>query len=111
VKNDLNIQVKIIGNSVLITLSGTVGSASAENLNRQIQKAFNSKIFDIILDLEHVNLITSAGLRIMLKAVKHCQENGGKLKLLHVSETLLDVFNIIGITFNVFDDLSTALEN
>jgi len=110
-QNDLNIQVKMIGNSVLITLFGTVSSTSAEDLNRQTQKAFNSKIFDIILDLEHVNLITSAGLRVMLKAVKQCQENGGKLKLLHVSKMLLDVFNIIGITFNVFDDLSTALEN
>jgi len=110
-ENELNIQVKTIGNIVLMTLSGTVGSTSAENLDKQIQIAFSKKKFDIILDLKQVNLITSAGLRVMLKAVKECQKNGGKLKLLHVSKTLIDVFNIIGITFNVFDDLAAAVEN
>ena len=101
----------IINPWYLITLTGIVGSASAENLDKQIQIAFSKKKFDVILDLKQVNLITSAGLRVMLKAVKECQKNGGKLKLLHVSKTLMDVFNIIGITFNVFDDLSSVLEN
>lgn len=110
-ENELQIQAKTIRKYKLITLTGTVGSASAENLDRQIQKAFNRRIFNIILDLEQVNLITSAGLRVMLKTVKECQGNNGKLKLLNVSKTLQEVFNIIGITFHVFDDLATALEN
>ena len=109
--NEFNIQVKTIDNSVLMTLSGTVGSTNTGDLDKQIQIAFSNEKFDIILDLKQVKLITSAGLRIMLKAVKECRKNGGKLKLLHVSKTLMDIFNIIGITFNVFDELAAALEN
>ncbi|MBN2600777.1 MAG: STAS domain-containing protein [Candidatus Marinimicrobia bacterium] len=110
-ENELHIQAKTIGKNELITLSGTVGSTSADNLDMQIQKAFRHKIFNIILDLDQVNLITSAGLRVMLKTVKECQNNSGKLKLLNVSKTLLEVFSIIGITFHVYDDIATALEN
>jgi len=111
VNKDLIIQVKTIDNSVVISLAGAVGSASAENLDKQIKSAMNDNKFDIILDLKHVKLITSAGLRVILKAVKQCQENGGRLKLLHVSRSLLDIFNIIGIPFNIFDDLASALKN
>jgi len=42
----------IINPWYLITLTGTVGSASAENLDKQIKNAFSEKKFDIILDLE-----------------------------------------------------------
>jgi len=109
-ESELQIQTKTISDNELITLTGTVGSASAESLDKQIQKAFRHGIFNIILDLDQVNLITSAGLRVMLKTVKECQRNNGKLKLLNVSKTLIEVFNIIGITFHVYDDLATALK-
>ena len=106
---DLTIQTGIIEGHYLVTLSGTIGSASAEDLDQELQKAAEQRQYSIIIDLDKVNLITSSGLRVLLKAAKQCRQHRGSVKLVHVPDSLREIFRIIGISFNIFNDIEAAL--
>ena len=51
----------------------------------------------LILDFEGLESISSAGLRVILKAQKAMAAKGG-MKLLHVNETIMEIFEITGFS-------------
>jgi anti-anti-sigma factor len=107
--NKTPIQIKTISNHTIITLSGTIDFINAELLDQEIQRAFDQNIYDIIIDLEQVKLITSVGIRVLLKAMRECLKYKGSLKLAHASESIQDILKIIGIKFDLYDSISDAL--
>lgn len=52
---------------------------------------------ELTLDLEKLDYISSAGLRVLLAAQKQMNRQGG-MKLVHVGEIIMEVFEITGFT-------------
>ncbi|MBP3873823.1 MAG: STAS domain-containing protein [Lachnospiraceae bacterium] len=50
---------------------------------------------DIVVDLEKINYITSAGLRILLHMQKD-KENNGSIKIINVSKDIMELFEVTG---------------
>lgn len=50
---------------------------------------------NLILDFENLEYISSAGLRIILKLQKMMNKIG-TMKLIHVSEAILEIFEVTG---------------
>ena len=48
------------------------------------------------MDLEQVDYIASAGLRVLLKSEQVMEERGGGMKLIHVNENVLEVLQLTG---------------
>lgn len=79
-----------------IAIEGRLDTMTAPEL----EKAFNdalSGVSELILDMTNLAYISSAGLRVILKAQKamSCQ---GKMKLVGVNETVMEVFEITGFS-------------
>lgn len=53
---------------------------------------------EVLLDLEKVTYITSAGLRVILLIYQEMLDCGGKLAVSHVCPELMDVFTFSGFT-------------
>ena len=51
----------------------------------------------LILDFAELEYISSAGLRVILKAQKAMGAKGG-MKILHVNETIMEIFEITGFS-------------
>ena len=51
----------------------------------------------LVLDFAGLEYISSAGLRVILKAQKAMAAKGG-MKLLHVNETIMEIFEITGFS-------------
>ncbi|MBP3853269.1 MAG: STAS domain-containing protein [Erysipelotrichaceae bacterium] len=51
----------------------------------------------IILDCEGLEYISSAGLRVLLSTMKYIGDRG-EMKLIHVNDTIMDIFEITGFT-------------
>ena len=109
--NNSSIQTKTISNHNIITPTGTIDFINAELLDQAIQHSFDQNIYNIVIDLEQVKLITSVGLRVILKTVRECLKHKGSLKLAYASESIQDTLKIIGIKFDLYDSLSEALNS
>ena len=83
-----------IKDATIIEVSGRVDSATAPALDKTV----NEDIADtenLILDLENVEYISSAGLRVILGAQKKMQKLGS-MKVINVCEAVMDVFEMTG---------------
>lgn len=91
----LHIQ-KITGEPAVLTLSGRLDTTTAPELESSLADVLDGANA-LVLDLAGLEYISSAGLRVILKAQKTMSGKGG-MKLVHVPEFVLEVFDITGFS-------------
>ena len=92
----LDIQKNIEGEKAVLTLSGRIDSNTARDLEREVKAALDG-VTDFTLDMEKIEYISSAGLRVLLAAQKQMNKQG-KMTILHVNETVMEIFEITGFS-------------
>ncbi len=76
-----------------IAIEGRIDTTTAPELEKEIDAI--ADITDLVLDFAGVEYISSAGLRVILKAQKMMNQLG-KMKLVNVNDDVMDVFDITG---------------
>ena len=89
----LNITKKVDADSILISLEGRLDTNTASRLEAELQDAPTAPA--LVLDLEKLEYISSAGLRVFLSAQKKTR---GKMKIVHVGETVMEIFEVTGFS-------------
>ena len=92
----LNIQKTIENGAALFALEGRLDTITAPDLENALKETLDG-IGELTLDLEKLEYISSAGLRILLSAQK-TMDSQGTMKLIHVCETVREIFEITGFT-------------
>ena len=90
----LDIKKTIEGKKALLELSGRIDSNTAVELEQAV-KASIEGVTELTLDMKETEYISSAGLRVLLAAQKQMNKQG-KMKVLNVNETVMEVFEITG---------------
>lgn len=88
------IDKKIDGNSITLIVSGRLDTATAPEFESMVTNGLTGAK-ELILDLEKLEYVSSAGLRVILKAQKIMNEQGS-MKVIHVNEIVMEVFDITG---------------
>ena len=88
------------GSARILKLNGRLDTLTAPQLDAQTEKLYG--VTDLVLDFADVAYISSAGLRVLLKAQK-VMNRQGSMKLIHVNEEVAEVFDITG-----FSDILTV---
>ena len=83
-------------NEISLKITGRLDTTTAPALETVVADAAASCEY-LILDFEGLNYISSAGLRVILKTQKTMTAKGG-MKLLHVNETIMEIFEITGFS-------------
>ena len=52
----------------------------------------------INMNFEHVEYISSGGLRVLLPIEKLIEERDGDMRLFHVNENIMEIFELVGFT-------------
>lgn len=81
---------------VVLVLSGRLDTATAPELETEIAALLPAENA-LTLDMEKLEYISSAGLRVILKTQKALSGKGG-LKLTHVPASVKEVFDITGFS-------------
>lgn len=79
-----------------IALEGELDTLSSSDFHADID-GFLDGVTDLTIDLEKLEYITSAGLRVLL-AVEQTMEDQGEMRVIHVCEDVMDVFEVSGFT-------------
>jgi anti-sigma B factor antagonist len=58
----------------------------------------NDSVVDLDIDLESVDYISSAGLRVLVAAQKMITSRGGKMRLLSPNDEVFEVFEMTGLS-------------
>lgn len=92
----MNIEKEFNANAATLKVVGRLDTTTAPNLEAVIFENIGS-CEQLVLDFADLEYISSAGLRVILKAQKAMSAKGG-MKLLHVNETIMEIFEITGFS-------------
>lgn len=81
----------------VMKVKGRVDSDSAPELDAALMNLLNENRNKLILDLQEVNYISSAGLRAMVKAYQAAKKSGGDVRLASVSEPIEVILRTVGM--------------
>jgi anti-sigma B factor antagonist len=108
----MKIETRTIGDVTLLDCSGKItlgeGTMTVRNTVRDILKGNGKKI---ILNLADVNYIDSSGIGELVSTYTTVANNGGQLKLLHLTKKIQELLAITKLltVFQVFENEQAAL--
>ena len=92
----MNISKQRINDSLTIALEGRLDSTNAPQLEAEIKDALVG-VTELVFDLEKLEYMSSAGLRIMLSCQKIMNKQG-RMAIRNVNEFVKAVFEITGVS-------------
>jgi anti-sigma B factor antagonist len=110
-ESSIDIIITEMNRADLIQVEGRVDSSNADKLQVALDQQIDKGAVNIVVDLEKVDYMSSAGLRTLVSALKRVKRDGGDLRICSPSERVQEVFELAGLTsiFDVFDDQVTAV--
>lgn len=81
--------------AITVKLAGSLDTATAPDLERQLAPVLAGPVKDLVFDLEHLKFISSAGLRVFSAARKTVKERGGQASFIHMQPQIKEVFEIM----------------
>ncbi len=93
----MDIKVRTEGARLTIVLEGELNTPAAPRFEAAYEQNRNG-MNEIVIDMEKLVYITSAGLRVLLDIHQEMEEAGGSLAVRGVSSEIMDVFEVTGFT-------------
>jgi anti-sigma B factor antagonist len=90
-------------------LIGRLDSNTSPDLEKKIFNAIEDGAINMILDFENLDYISSAGLRVILKATKDLKRSDGMIVLCSMQDYVKEVFEIAG--FDSFLPIASNMDN
>jgi len=92
----LNITKNTENNALTMALEGRLDTTTAPQLEAALQDEYDG-LTALTLDMEKLEYISSAGLRVLLSAQKKMNAQG-EMKIIHVGETIMEIFEVTGFS-------------
>ena len=81
--------------TVTVRLKGSLDTATAPDLERQLAPVLAGNVKDLVFDLANLKFITSAGLRVFSSARKTVKSHGGQTSFVNMQPQIREVFAIM----------------
>ena len=92
----LNIEKTANESALSLVLAGRLDTTTAPELEKSIKESIDG-VNALTIDMEKLEYISSAGLRVLLSAQKIMNKQG-EMKVVHVSETIMEIFEVTGFS-------------
>jgi len=90
----MTIEMKKESKSLTLKIAGRLDTMSAPEMEKAVKENIDG-VEKLVIDMEKLEYISSAGLRVLLSAKKKMDEQGS-MKIKNVSEAIMEVFEITG---------------
>jgi anti-sigma B factor antagonist len=103
IQNDINIY----------RLKGRLDSNTSQGFEQKLFQAISEGAKNMVVDFKDIDYISSAGLRVILKAFKALQREDGRIILCSMQEYVREIFEVTGMdsfvpTLDTMDDALKA---
>lgn len=95
----------------ILDLKGELDAHTAAELEAAFQKCRSENKFDVLVNGENLQYISSAGLGVFMAYIEEFRENGGDIKIAALQPKVFNVFDLLGfpLLFEIVDDEAAAL--
>ena len=90
----MTIEKTLNGDSAKLVVVGRLDTQTAPELEKEIEDV-SSNLKELVFDMTGLEYVSSAGLRVILKAQK-IMNTKGSMKLIGVNDSIMEVFDITG---------------
>ncbi|MDO5439259.1 MAG: STAS domain-containing protein [Erysipelotrichaceae bacterium] len=92
----LKIEKQLTDKALCLSLEGRLDSQTSQQLETEMMVALPG-VEELTFDMKGLEYISSAGLRVLLVAMKAMAKQG-KMKLVNVGETVRDILDVTGFS-------------
>ena len=92
----LNVEKNMENGALVVSLEGRLDTITAPGLEKELSNSLEG-VAALTFDMEKLDYISSAGLRVLLSAQKRMNKQG-EMKITHVCETIMEIFEVTGFT-------------
>jgi anti-sigma B factor antagonist len=110
----MHIQERPVNDVMILDLQGKLTLGDGDELLRdKVNSLVNQGVKKVVLNLEHVPYIDSAGLGEVVRTYTTVSRQGGSLKLLHLTKRIQDLLAITKLltVFETFDNEADAVKS
>ena len=83
------------GRKLMVALSGRLDTSAAPGAQKEILGALGD-VTELVYDLENLEYISSAGLRILIASLKEMKAKDGSMTMINVSEGVREILDLTG---------------
>jgi anti-sigma B factor antagonist len=107
----MEIQDKQVNEITLVILAGSIDALTAPKIAEHISGLISKGNTRLVADFHGVDYTSSAGLRVLLGAVKETRAQNGDLRLAGAQPDVLKVLKLSGFThiLKLFNDVASAI--
>ena len=107
----MEIAVSDAGDVKVVRIEGRLDTQTSPDAQAQLAQLIDQGATKLVVNFEKLDYISSAGLRVLLKAAKQLKGNSGELRICSLNEFVQEVFEISGFCtiLSVFNSESDAL--
>lgn len=108
----MEVKTRQLKHADLVQVSGRIDSATAPRLEAALQEIMAQGRFHIVVDMQNLEYLSSAGLRVLVAALKQAHRwNRGDVRLANVSPRVKEVLRLAGLDtlFRIFDNTVDAV--
>ncbi len=96
---DLKLRQEMLpGGIAYIEAEGFLDAHTFEEMDRLVSGVFKQNCFRVIVKLEKLDYISSAGAGVFVAAVSRSRDNRGDIVFLKVSPSVREVFDLLGLS-------------
>ena len=97
----------------VLKISGDLTADQVDGFRRSCQERFEAGIQHVVLNMEHLTFIDSAGLEALLWILETTAEHGGQLRLIRPDSTVNKILEISRLDrrFNIHDSIESAAKS
>ncbi|SRR5690606_1824976 len=101
------------GHVSVMTVSGELTADQSDAFRRACQDRIDAGIRDVVLNLEHMTLVDSAGLELLLWLMDQTSDHNGQLRLVNPDETVRKILHLTRLDrrFSIHDTIEAAAKS
>ncbi len=111
---DIEVNVSYAGdgeNIAVIAASGFIDTTTAPELEKKLEEQLALNKYKIIVNLENIDYVSSAGWGVFVSEIREIRENSGDLVLVNMSPDVYDVYELMEFSsiLKSYDSLNEAI--
>lgn len=93
----MTINKTALDNALTIALEGRLDTVTSPQLEAELKSSLNS-VSELVFDFAQLAYISSAGLRVLLSALKFMNAKHGSMTIRNANEDIMEIFDVTGFT-------------
>ena len=106
------IRSKMVNGVAVLYLKGHLDAHQVARFEKELVRMIRESNFNILINGQELNYITSAGMGIIMGYIDEVREKGGDIKLCSLNERVHETFDLVGFTeiYDFVADEQAAIE-